>query len=107
MVLKDPREQAEGGCMSGRVVVVIRAYPTSVMENLEPLVKKIGEKLPKDKYVLMKWEPVEIAFGYRAVDLYIVMPENLEGGTEEVEEAIKSVEGIDNVDIIYVSRLGP
>ncbi len=93
--------------MAGQVIVVVRAYPSEVLENLEPLVKKVEEKLPKDRYALMKWEPVEIAFGYRAVDLYIVMPENIEGGTEEVEDIVKSVEGIDNVDVVYISRLGP
>ncbi len=93
--------------MSGKVVVVIRAYPEGVVENLESLVKKVEEKLPKDKYLIMKWEPVDIAFGYRAIDLYIMMPENVEGGTEEVEEIVKSVEGIENIDVVYVSRLGP
>ncbi len=93
--------------MSGKVVVVIRAYPEGIVENLEGLVRKVEEKLPKERYTLMKWEPVDIAFGYRAIDLYILMPENIEGGTEEVEEIVKSVEGIENIDVVYVSRLGP
>jgi len=90
----------------GQVVVVLRAFPKEVMENLEPVVKKIEEKLPKERYTLMKWEPVDIAFGYRAVDLYVVMPENIEGGTEELEELIKSVDEIDNVEVVYFSRIG-
>ena len=93
--------------MAGKVVVVIRAYPEGVVENLESIVKRVEEKLPKDRYLIMKWEPVDIAFGYRAIDLYIMMPEEIEGGTEELEELVKSVEGIENIDVVYVSRLGP
>lgn len=92
--------------LSGQVVVVIRAYPEGIVENLEELVKKIEAAIPRERYSIMKWEPVDIAFGYRAIDLYIVMPENVEGGTEELEEKIKSVEGIENVDVMYVTRLG-
>ncbi len=91
--------------MGAKVVAVIRAYPKGVVENLEKIVNKIVEVLPKDKYALLKWEPVDIAFGYRAIDLYIMMPEELEGGTEELEEKIKSVEDVENVDVQYITRV--
>ncbi len=92
--------------MPGYVVVVIRAYPKEVREDLDNVVEKIKQKIEGKAYSIMKWEFVEIAFGYRAIDLYISMPENMESGTEEIEEIIRSVEDIENVDVIYLTRIG-
>ncbi len=91
--------------MAGKVVAVIRAYPKEVMEDFTELIKKLEEKLPKEKYSIMKWEPVDIAFGYRALDIYFMMPEDIEGGTEELEQIVKGLDEIDNVDVVYVSRI--
>ncbi len=94
------------GCkMPGYVVAVIRAYPKEVREDLDSIVDKIRQRIGNKAYNIMKWEPIDIAFGYRAIDLYISMPEDI-GGTEEIEEIIKSVEDIENVDIVYITRIG-
>jgi len=91
--------------MSGKVIAVIRAYPKDIVNDFTELVRKLEERLPKDKYSIVKWEPVDIAFGYRALEIYFLMPEELEGGTEELENIVKSIEDIDNVDVVYVSRI--
>ncbi len=88
-----------------KVVVVVRVYPKEILEKFDDLIRSIEQKLPKERYTITKWEPVDIAFGYRALELYIVMPEMIEGGTEELEEILKSVEGVDNIDVVYVSRI--
>ncbi|MEM0027232.1 MAG: elongation factor 1-beta [Ignisphaera sp.] len=92
--------------MPGNVVVVVRAYPKEVMEDFTRIIEKIQLKIKETVYALMKWEPVEIAFGYKALDLYFILPEDIEGGTENLEEIIKSVDDIDNVEVIYVTRVG-
>ncbi|MEM1525582.1 MAG: elongation factor 1-beta [Ignisphaera sp.] len=91
--------------MPAVVLVVIRAYPKELLEKFDDLVAEIDTKLKEKGFTLMKWEASEIAFGYKALDLYIIMPEEQEGGTDIVEETIKSVEVIDNVDVIYLTRL--
>ncbi|HID80383.1 MAG TPA: elongation factor 1-beta [Ignisphaera sp.] len=91
--------------MSGKVIAVIRAYPKDIVSDFTGLVRKLKEKLPKDRYEIVKWEPIDIAFGYRALEIYFLMPEELEGGTEELENIVKSIEDIDNVDVVYVSRI--
>lgn len=91
--------------MPAVVLAVIRAYPKEVMEDFTGLVLKLGSRLQEKGFTLMKWDPVDIAFGYKALDLYVIMPEEQEGGTETVEEIVKSVEEIDNVDVVYITRL--
>ncbi|RLG77587.1 MAG: elongation factor 1-beta [Thermoprotei archaeon] len=88
-----------------QVLVVLKVYPKDVMENLEPLVKKIEKALPQEKYKIAKWEPLDIAFGYKALMLYVTMPEETEGGTEELEEVIRGVDEVDNVEVEYITRL--
>uniref|UniRef100_A0A7C2ZQQ1 Elongation factor 1-beta n=1 Tax=Ignisphaera aggregans TaxID=334771 RepID=A0A7C2ZQQ1_9CREN len=91
--------------MPAAVLAVIRAYPKDVINDFTELVTKITRNLSEKGFRLMKWDPVDIAFGYKALDLYIILPEEQEGGTELAEEAIKSLEEIDNVDVIYITRL--
>uniref|UniRef100_A0A7J2U383 Elongation factor 1-beta n=1 Tax=Ignisphaera aggregans TaxID=334771 RepID=A0A7J2U383_9CREN len=92
--------------MAGRVIVVIRAYPKELTEDFTPIVSKINEKIKDTVYALVKSEPVEIAFGYKALELYFVMPEDVEGGTEQLENLVRSVDQIDNVDVVYITRIG-
>ena len=92
--------------MPANVLVVIRAYPKEVLENLSSLASKLERNLREKGYELIKWEPVDIAFGYKALDLYILMPEESERGTEDVEEIVKNADEIDNVDVVYLTRLG-
>lgn len=92
--------------MAGRVVAVIRVYPKELTENFEPLVEKVRNAIKDRVYDLMKWEATDIAFGYKALDLYFIMPEDMERGTEELEELIRSIDDVDNIDVIYITRIG-
>ncbi|MDK6027798.1 elongation factor 1-beta [Ignisphaera sp. 4213-co] len=92
--------------MAGNVIVVVRAFPKEVMNDFTALLDKIRMKIKGSAYELAKWESVDIAFGYKALDLYFIMPEDIEGGTENLEELIKSVDDIDNVEVVYITRIG-
>ncbi|MGC8679355.1 MAG: hypothetical protein ACP5TH_06145 [Fervidicoccaceae archaeon] len=46
-----------------------------------------------------------MAFGYVALKLYITFPEETEGGTDKLEEMLRSVNGVDDLEIESVSRL--
>lgn len=91
--------------MPAMVLTVIRAYPKEVIEDLSSLAYKIESNLKEKGYELVKWEAVDIAFGYKALDLYVLIPEEQAGGTEEAEETVKKVEEIDNVDVVYITRV--
>lgn len=92
--------------MAGKVIAVIRVYPKELTENFEPLVDKVRRVLKNSVYELMKWEATDIAFGYKALDIYFLMPEDIERGTEELEELIKSIDEVDNIDVVYITRIG-
>ena len=86
-----------------KVLVIVRINPESTDINIDELINEVKEKLPKE-FNVVKTEKVYVAFGLYVPRLYIIMPEMYEGGTEEIEEVIKGIEGVSSVDIELVTR---
>ncbi len=86
------------------VLVIAKVYPDTVERNLEELIENIKKALPEG-YELKQYEKVPVAFGLNLLKTYIVMPEETEGGTSKLEEILKNVEGVSEVEIETVHRL--
>jgi elongation factor 1-beta len=52
-----------------------------------------------------KVEVEEIGFGIKALRFYVRMPESEEYSSDEVEELLRSVEGVGGFELEYFSRL--
>lgn len=87
-----------------RVAVALKVFPSGTEVPIEDLVARIKSRLPNG-YELVGSREVPIAFGYRAVRLVVTMPEETEGGTEELENIILGTEGVDQVEVEVVHRL--
>ena len=87
-----------------KVLVVTKVYPDSVERDLNDLLEKIKEKLPEG-YEVANVEKIPVAFGLNLLKLYITMPEETEGGTSKLEELLKEVEGVSEVEIETVHRM--
>lgn len=87
-----------------KVLALVKVYPADVNVNLEELVKKIKEKLPEGHEVT-RYDKEPIAFGLYALRLYIVLPEEIEGGTSKLEDIIKGIDGVEEVEVEAVHRL--
>ncbi len=87
------------------VLVIMKVFPSSTEISLEELRNEISKRLPEN-YKIKSHGEEPIAFGLKALKLIIEMPENTEGGTEALEEIIKSVEGVEEVEIEAVHRYG-
>jgi len=94
----------ERGVIMARVLVVLKVLPTDVDIDLDDLRRRIAEKLPVD-YELKGYDIEPIAFGLKALRLYIFMPENIEGGTEPLENLIQNVDGVGQVEVEVVHRI--
>ncbi|AFZ71152.1 translation elongation factor aEF-1 beta [Caldisphaera lagunensis DSM 15908] len=87
-----------------RVAVLLKVMPNSLDIKLNDLKNEIMKSLPEGyKIIDSKEEPV--AFGLKALILLVSMPENTEGGTEEIESLIRNVDGVEDVEVETVSRL--
>lgn len=88
----------------GKLVVLIKVFPKDIDVDLDKLAESIRKKLPPH-YEVARYEKIPIAFGLSALVLSITMPENIRGGTEELEGIIKNVEGVSEINVEYVSRI--
>lgn len=87
-----------------KVLVVVKVYPSSADTDLDELVDSIRRRLPEG-YDIARSAKEPIAFGLSALKLYVVMPEEVEGGTEELEKLIAGVEGVEELEVEAVHRL--
>ena len=87
-----------------RVAIVLTVIPSSIDVNLQDLVSDIVRSLPSDFRVLSSAEE-PLAFGIKALKLVVSMPEEYEGGTDALEDTIRSVPGVEDVQVEAVTRL--
>ena len=85
-----------------KVVAQIKIFPTETTVDLGDLRKKIEAALPSQTSVA-KFDEEPIAFGLVALVARIAMPEE-EGRMEKVEEALKSVENVGEIQVVSVWR---
>ena len=87
-----------------RVAVILRVLPSSIDLNLDELKAKIEGSLPEG-YKIESSGVEPIAFGLKALKLVVSMPEETEGGTEALEQVLRSMPEVDEVEIEAVHRL--
>jgi elongation factor 1-beta len=90
--------------MSAEVALVYRVLPESAEVDVEKLKTAVINKLAP-KYKVDKVEVEEIGFGIKALRFFVRMPESEEYSSDEVEELLRSVEGVGNFELEYFSRL--
>lgn len=88
----------------GTVIVGIRVMPTSVDVDLEKLKNDIRASIPEG-VKLCGMQDKYIAFGLTAIDVTITMPDNTEGGSEKVEQALLKIPNVQSIDIIGTGLL--
>ncbi|AAK40523.1 elongation factor 1-beta [Saccharolobus solfataricus] len=87
------------------VLVVLKVFPDSDEVNLDNLYTDISSKLPKE-YKIIRKETEPIAFGLNALILYVQMPEQTEGGTDNLEEVVNNIQGVSHAEVVGITRLG-
>jgi elongation factor 1-beta len=85
-----------------RLVVRIRILPAEAESNLENVVESIKKSIRQG--MEMKSSSMEpIAFGLKAI-IGDFLLDDAEGQMDKVEEAIKSVEGVGEIEVTNISR---
>ena len=83
----------------GTVIISLKILPESIDIDLKALQAEIGKNIElKD----VKEEPV--AFGLKALTGKVFVDDS-EGGSDEVEEKIKKVPGVGQIQIIAMDRI--
>lgn len=90
--------------MPAKVVATIKVFPEGEGEDLEKLKERLREALPSNMEIY-KIDEEPIAFGLKALKVYVVMPADIEGGTTSVEDAFSKVEGVGQVEVDLVRQV--
>ncbi len=87
-----------------KVLVLLKVLPEDINIDLEELKEKIRNALPEN-YEIKGYDIEPIAFGLKALRLYILIPEYTEGGTDPLEKMVMNVEGVSQVEVEAVHRM--
>jgi len=85
-----------------KVIAQIKIFPTETTVDLVELRKMVEKALPAGTAVA-RFDEEPIAFGLVALVARVAMPE-AEGQMDKVEEALKSVENVGEIQVVNVWR---
>ena len=89
--------------LMAKVVASIKLFPEDIIANEDEMKEAIKKALP-DNSTLYRIDDEPIAFGLIALIAHIVIPES-SGELEKVEEALRKVKGISEVETLLVRRI--
>jgi len=84
-----------------KVIVQLNVMPVDINIDLEELKNKIEKALPQNMQI-HSYRLVPIAFGLSSLRLNVIM-DHEEGGTDRLEEIIRNIDGVSEVDVGAVS----
>ncbi len=88
----------------GKIFVSMKVFPSDVNIDLEKLKERIKQALPESAS-MRKIQEEPVAFGLVALILHIVIPEEESGMMDRLEEQIKGVEGVSQVETLAMGRI--
>jgi elongation factor 1-beta len=87
----------------GKVAAKIKIMPQSPEVDLDDLQDRLEGALPEGAKI-KGFERDDVAFGLVALFPTVIIPDEA-GGTDAVEEAFATVDGVESVDVDTVGRL--
>jgi len=87
----------------GEVVATIKLMPESPEIDVEKVKAEIKSSIPENTE-LHSIEEEPIAFGLVALNVMVVV-DDAEGGTEQIEENLSKIEDIASIEVVDVRRL--
>ncbi len=90
--------------LTGKVMVSVKIFPSDIVSDMSGLEEKVRKTL-EGKATVYKFEHEPVAFGLVALIAHIMMPEDVNGRMDEVEERLKAVDGISEVQVLVSRRV--
>lgn len=86
-----------------KVLASIKIFPSDANIDLSALKSKIQGSLPAGS-IVQKFEEEPVAFGLIALIAHVVLPEDAGGTMEQVENAIRGVDLVSEIQVLRVGR---
>ncbi len=88
-----------------KVVASIKIFPEDIVIGPDKLKEAIGKAIPEGTSIY-RIDEEPIAFGLVALIAHVIMPEEGGDALGKVEEALRKVKGVSEVETLLVRRLG-
>ena len=85
-------------------MVSVKIFPSDVVGNMNELRDTIKKTL-EGKASIYKYEEEPVAFGLVALIAHILLPEDAQGRMDEIEEKLKGIQGISQVQVLVSRRI--
>lgn len=86
-----------------KVLITLKVMPESPESDLEQIETEVKKTVTDYGAAVIKTELEPIAFGLKAIKVIIIMDEN-KGDTEPLENNLKEISGVMNVEVTDVRR---
>lgn len=87
-----------------KVLASIKIFPSEANIDLNPLKAKVEASLPAGSSV-QRFDEEPVAFGLVALIAHVVLPEDAAGHMDQVEEAIRSIDTVSEIQVLTMGRL--
>ena len=87
-----------------KVMVSLKIFPSDVVGDMTGL-KKTVERTLEGRASIYKFEEEPVAFGLVALIAHVVVPEDASGRMDEVENKLKNIHGISEVQVLVSRRI--
>jgi elongation factor 1-beta len=93
------------GCKQlARVLASIKIFPKEANIDLNPLKARVQASLPTGSNV-QRFDEEPVAFGLVVLIAHVVLPEDAAGHMDQVEEAIRSIDTVSEIQVLRMGRL--
>ncbi|EMR74002.1 translation elongation factor 1B (aEF-1B) [Thermoplasmatales archaeon SCGC AB-539-N05] len=89
----------------GEVVALIRVMPDGVLDDakLNDIMNEI-KNLIKNPVKLGRLEIKDVAFGLRALNVTVIVPDS-EGGVEPIADVLSKIKGVESAEVVDIGRI--
>ena len=104
MATRGPEKSRRVGRFLARVLASIKIFPSDANIDLNALKSRIQSSLPAGSTV-QRFDEEPVAFGLVALIAHVVLPEDAAGQMDSVEEAIRGVDQVSEIEVLRMGRV--
>ena len=87
-----------------KVLVSIKIFPSDTTTDMNVLKDRVRKTL-EGKASIYKYEEEPVAFGLVALIAHVLVPEEVQGRMDEVEDLLKQTDGVSEVQVMVSRRI--